>query len=119
MICIFLEHMSMKQRDYRIDNLRALAILSVVLGHSIILYSPEWQIYQTTQSSALFSQIKHFINLYQMPLFFSLSGYLFAGQKNLPFIEFLSKKTKRLLFYGRFVLYAAYQTDPGLPTISG
>ena len=32
-----------------------------------------------------------------MPLFFSLSGYLFAGQKNLPFIEFLSKKTKRLL----------------------
>lgn len=87
----------MTQRDYRIDNLRALAILSVVLGHSIILYSPEWQIYQTTQSSVLFSQIKHIINLYQMPLFFSLSGYLFAGQKNQPFIEFFSKKTKRLL----------------------
>lgn len=87
----------MKQRDYRIDNLRALAILSVVLGHSIILYSPEWQIFQTTQSCVLFSQIKRIINLYQMPLFFSLSGYLFAGQKNQPFIEFLSKKTKRLL----------------------
>lgn len=93
----------MKQRDYRIDNLRAFAILTVVLGHSIILYSPEWQIYQTSQSSVLFSQIKHFINLYQMPLFFSLSGYLFAGQKDQHFIEFLSKKTTRLLIPFLFV----------------
>ena len=30
------------EREYKIDNLRAIAILLVVLGHSIIIYDPNW-----------------------------------------------------------------------------
>lgn len=90
----------MNNWDYRIDWLRAFAIITVVIGHSIILYSADWQIYQTTQSSSLLKYInyaKTVINIYQMPLFFSISGYLFALQKEQPFSHFLRKKLKRLI----------------------
>ena len=87
-----------RKHEHRIDNIRALAILTVVFGHSIILYSKSWNLYSPGQSSFLFDQIKQVINLYQMPLFFSLSGYLFArSSSEEPAARFFTKKAVRLL----------------------
>lgn len=60
-----------------LTNLRACAILIVVLGHSIILYDPSWAIYKPLEGFYPFMILKRIINLIQMPLFFSISGYLF------------------------------------------
>ena len=88
----------MEKYEYRISNLRAFAIIVVVLGHSIILYSGSWGIYHAVRSSVFFDYLKDAINLFQMPLFFSLSGYLFAKTVKLDsFWIFIEKKTKRLL----------------------
>lgn len=85
-------------REFRIDNIRALAILTVVLGHSMILYSSEWGLYRTTQTSAFFDLCKRVINLYQMPLFLSLSGYLYARTaEGDTFKRLIGKKLPRLL----------------------
>lgn len=65
--------------DTRLNNIRASAILIVMLGHSIIIYSPAWGIYNTGNSCAFFSQLKDLINILQMPVFFSLSGFLFKN----------------------------------------
>ena len=35
------------EREERITNLRAISILIVVLGHSIIIYSDSWNLYHT------------------------------------------------------------------------
>lgn len=53
-----------------IVTLRAIAILIVVLGHSIILYDPEWGVYEPINGCSLFQELKRVINLLQMPLFF-------------------------------------------------
>lgn len=53
-----------------IVTLRAIAILIVVLGHSIILYDPEWRVYEPINGCSLFQELKRVINLLQMPLFF-------------------------------------------------
>lgn len=87
-----------KKIEYRINNIRALAILIVVFGHSIILYSSSWNLYETLQTSFVFDQIKKVINLFQMPLFFSLSGYLFSyANMEQSFFAFIKKKCKRLI----------------------
>ncbi len=65
-----------------ITNLRSFAILLVVLGHSIILYDPSWPIYEPAESYAPFVTLKHIINLIQMPLFYSISGYLYYWSVN-------------------------------------
>ncbi len=79
----------MKDRkiEYRINNIRALAILIVIFGHSIILYSSSWSLYETMQTSPILDNVKKVINLFQMPLFFSLSGYLFTFSKTRPFTD--------------------------------
>jgi fucose 4-O-acetylase-like acetyltransferase len=85
------------ERNYKLDNIRALAILSVVFGHSIILYSSSWGLYETYQTSAFLDYVKRFINLYQMPLFFALSGYLLSGSCRKNFGTFVCSKALRLL----------------------
>lgn len=55
--------------------IRALAILLVMLGHSIIIYSSGWNLYDTTQSAPVLAHLKDIINVIQMPLFFSVSGF--------------------------------------------
>lgn len=93
-----------KVHDQRLDNLRAFAIFIVVLGHSIILYSGSWGIYHAERASALFHYMKEVINLFQMPLFFSLSGYLFAKTaKSDSFVGFAIKKIKRLIVPHLFI----------------
>lgn len=87
-----------RKRNGRIVNLRVLAILLVVFGHSIILYSSEWGLYSTTVSAPILDLIKSCINVIQMPLFISLSGYLYYySYKKSDFIGLVSKKAKRLL----------------------
>lgn len=86
-------------KNHKIDNVRAFAIVTGIIGHSIILYSSQWGLYEAERSSMLLDYIKRFINLYQMPLFFSLSGYLFTMTwKNRTFVSFTVNKLKRLIF---------------------
>ena len=85
-------------RDYLIDNLRAFAIIVVILGHSIILYSSQWSIYTTDIDIPFLDYLKQIINIFQMPLFFSLSGYLFYfTEKKKTFINIFFDKLKRLI----------------------
>lgn len=70
--------MGQQKRLTQVGNIRALAILLVVLGHSIILYSTGWDLYATTRQAPFLSWLKRVIDILQMPLFFSLSGYLFV-----------------------------------------
>lgn len=81
-----------------ITTLRAFAIIIVVLGHSIILYDPSWTWYVPGQECPFFEELKKIINVVQMPLFFSLSGYLFYYTiQKYSFTQILRKKAKRLL----------------------
>lgn len=88
-----------EQRNYKIDNIRGIAILLVVFGHSIILYSSSWNLYTSTIQAPILDYVKQVINLIQMPLFFSLSGFLFLNslRKNIDLIDILKTKIQRLL----------------------
>lgn len=91
----------MGQRDIenRLVNLRALAIILVVLGHSIILYSSSWNLYETNQSSHALDSLKSIINMIQMPLFIAIAGYslYFTLQRYDGLGSFLLKKVRRVL----------------------
>lgn len=65
-------------KQISIENLRAVAILLVVFGHSIILYSDSWNLYTTEIKCDVLNRIKMVIDIIQMPLFFSISGYVFC-----------------------------------------
>lgn len=87
-----------RKREGSITNLRAIAILMVVFGHSIILYSNNWNLYNTSWNVPFLNVLKECIDLIQMPLFFSISGYLFFySYKTISFIDLVKKKFKRLL----------------------
>lgn len=64
-------------RNTKIVNIRAIAILLVVFGNSIILYSSTWNLYTSTNQVLILDYLKRIIDLIQMPLFFSISGFLF------------------------------------------
>ena len=83
----------------QITNIRALAILIVVFGHSIILYSSAWNLYSTINKVPVLDYVKDIINLIQMPLFFSISGYLFmySHNKHRGIIYLIKDKAYRLL----------------------
>lgn len=91
--------MQQRERLTQIGNIRALAIFLVVLGHSIILYSSEWDLYETSRDAPFLNGLKWVIDISQMPLFFSLSGYLFVftHSKKRGFAHLLKSKTLRLL----------------------
>ena len=101
--------MEKKNRLTQIGNIRALCIFLVVLGHSIILYSSTWDLYSTEVTSEFLDLLKKCIDPIQMPLFFSLSGYLFVfthGKKR-GFVHLLKNKALRLLvpYWGIGLLY--------------
>ena len=65
-------------KNYTISNLRAIAIILVVLGHSCIIYSPSWTVFSTDVESLFFRFIKeHIINAFHMTTFFAISGFLY------------------------------------------
>jgi surface polysaccharide O-acyltransferase-like enzyme len=86
--------------NIKIVNLRAFAITLVVLGHSIILYDPNWAsaFGYIVPKCGLLYLLKMWINALQMPLFFSISGYLYyySIQKSINIKLFLVSKFKRL-----------------------
>lgn len=82
------------QREYRIDNLRAVAILLVMLGHAIIIYDPNWTVAATKVQCQPLYYLKQLINIIQMPLFFSISGFCFCLSRHQSF--------SRELFWGKF-----------------
>lgn len=90
-------------KDIKIANLRVFAILSVVFAHSVILYTAGWGVFESTRSSEwsahLFAELKKFVAQYHMPLFMSISGYLFyfSSNKKINYFSFLGNKTLRLL----------------------
>ena len=84
--------------NYKINNIRAFAITAVVFGHSIIIYSSLWGVYKSEDVCPMLDAVKRYINLFQMPLFFFLSGFLFGiSSKNETIIEFFTKKFRRLM----------------------
>lgn len=84
-------------RNNQIVNIRALAIFLVMLGHSIILYSSSWSLYQPLQEYPIFDHLKDVINIIQMPLFFSVSGYCLAYTLRSDHGLRLAVKFKRLM----------------------
>lgn len=101
--------MKQKNRLTQIGNIRALCIFLVVLGHSIILYSSDWDLYSTERSAPFLDLLKKFIDPVQMPLFFSLSGYLFVYThgKHRGVLTLMKTKALRLLvpYFGIGLLY--------------
>lgn len=94
-ICEMRNFLSMK--NIKIINLRALAIILVVFGHSIIIYSDSWTTYLTNINAPFLNCLKKVINLIQMPLYFAISGYLFKFGIGQKLSELILKKGKRLL----------------------
>jgi peptidoglycan/LPS O-acetylase OafA/YrhL len=94
-----------KMKNQKIVNIRAIAIIIVVLGHSIILYSNSWGIYESIYNISFLNKLKEIINLIQMPIFFSISGYLFyySINKKVTFVNFIKNKFKRLIIPFIFV----------------
>lgn len=85
--------------NYNLQVIRIIATLIVVFGHSIIVYTPEWNTYSTPYNSSLLCGIKNLINLFQMELFFSVSGFCFfyAKKKQITIFSFIKNKVKRIL----------------------
>ncbi len=52
-----------ENRLSQLGNIRAFAIFLVVLGHSIILYSGSWDLYQTDLSVPFLDQLKRLIDV--------------------------------------------------------
>ena len=87
------------QSDKTIVNLRFFALVLVVVGHSIILYSNYWSCFPVIKYFPL-GEIKDFINVIQMPIFFAISGFLFNYSINKPtfkVLDFIKGKILRLL----------------------
>lgn len=64
--------------NQQIVNLRGIAILMVILGHSIIIYDSTFDLLSTDVAMPLFETLKHWISFAQMKLFISISGFLLA-----------------------------------------
>ena len=85
-----------------ISLLRTFAILVVVLGHSMIVYQYNWGIYTPLVKSSFFNALKTYVDVFQMPLFIFISGYMYyyckkecGKYKKLGRFSF--DKTKRVL----------------------
>lgn len=81
-----------------ITILQAFGVLSVILGHAISIYGDSWYFHPPYPSS--FAKVlHHFIYAFHIPLFFFLSGYLFANSfhQNNNFFSYIIKRFKRLI----------------------
>ncbi|MDR1652590.1 MAG: acyltransferase [Prevotellaceae bacterium] len=81
--------------------LRVFAILVVVAGHAMIIYDAEWSTFTPARQSAFFGYLKMYINVFQMPLFIFVSGYVFAYINQMrdlqKFTPFIIGKFRRLI----------------------
>lgn len=81
-----------------ISNIRALAIIVVVFGHSIILYSSNWNIYTTKYTVPALDLLKEYWICFKCHCF-SISGYLFyfTYAKRRGILHLINSKIKRLI----------------------
>lgn len=98
----------MKKNNYTIDNLRFLAIILVILGHSIIIYNPYWNLVKTSANSDLLKYLCWIIYIFHMPLFVFISGFLFNCNTSL--FTLLKKKFKRLII--PYILFSLFYLLP-------
>lgn len=91
----------MNEKNNKITILRDMAITFVVLYHSIIIYNNDWKIYTTNVESGILNYISIFLSIFHMPLFFSISGFLFnktiKKHKDLNLKKLIINKFERLL----------------------
>lgn len=74
------------------DILKGILIVLVVAGHVIGLH------YKTNMEDYWNNPIITFIYSFHMPLFLAISGFFMGFGRQLSFIDFLKKKSKRLLY---------------------
>lgn len=74
-------------RIYYLDYLKAFAIFTVILGHSI----------QNFKGSALMGSLYNFIYSFHMPLFMIISGYFFEKSLQANIFAVVMKKTRELI----------------------
>ena len=85
-------------------NVRVFAILSVIIYHSIILYSDSWDLYLSSNHSIFLAGICKLLNFYMMPLFFSLSGFLSrSDSQNHSFFYSYKKRKLSALMSNKFL----------------
>lgn len=79
-------------KNYKVVNLRAAAILLIVLNHSVIFYD-------SLSVSPFFHYLRTFITTYHLTLFFALSGFLFYRtiKKGKDAGSFIADKLKRII----------------------
>lgn len=65
-------------QNQQIVNIRGIAILLVMLGHSVIIYDGTFDLLSSETQMPLFETLKHWISFVQMKLFISISGFLLA-----------------------------------------
>ena len=95
--------------DGRIINLRALAIILIVLGHSIIIYDPTFDLLKSNVEVPILADLKHIISFIQLKLFFSLSGfclyYSIEKQQSVSILSIILNKFGRLILPYLFVAF--------------
>lgn len=75
------------QRLISFDLAKAICIILVVIGHYVPDYSPQWYV-----------GVHDVIYTFHMPLFMFASGFIYmATKKDIPYMDFLWKKVKRLM----------------------
>ena len=98
-------------RDHHIDALKGVAIILVVLGHSIQINDPNYD------NNLLYRIVFSF----QMPMFMFLSGFILATQFRYSLLNYLKKNAVRLLvpFFVWYLIgyvFVRFQTDVSLPS---
>lgn len=99
----------MKERDLSIDYAKGIAILLVYMGHSILYYPPG--LFAGCQWSKVLGQMIVSCN---MPLFFFISGLLFAYSKKSN-MEVVKDKVRRLLIPYLFTMLLVVIAKQFLP----
>ena len=102
----------MNERRQDIVDIRAIAILIVMFGHSVIIYSSAWNLYSSAIDSVFLDSLKKVINVIQMPIFFSVSGFcmLYTLRTSAGFKHFTMNRVKRVLI--PFLIFGIFWLIP-------
>ena len=80
--------------------LRCIALLFVIFGHSICMYTTKWDAV-SSETCSLWQNVVDIIYLFHMPLFSLIAGYVYIHVRKYgrydSFPVFFKKKTKRIL----------------------
>lgn len=80
-----------------ITLLQTFGVLCVIMGHAFAPFMTNWYQFHFTPNHTAFRTIHHFIYSFHMPLFFFISGYLYATKNKLNWLNYNIKRFKRLI----------------------